>query len=306
MSAPDPAPDVPGAPRSPSENGRRSLWRDVWRRLRRPRNGDGSLRDTLEELAQQHEQDGTPIGPAERVLLENTLKLRNLTVEDVMVPRADIVAVDVETPIPEVVERIRETHHSRLPVYRGDLDDVIGMVHVKDILPLAGLDEPPPLADVVRDVLFVVPSMRLLDLLLQMRLSRRHMALVVDEYGGIDGLLTIENLVEEIVGEIEDEHEIVEQPALTPRPDGTIIADARVTLEDFEAVVGEVLTEEEREEIDTLGGLVFTHLGRVPSRGEIVIHPSGIEFEVLEGDPRRLKRLRIRNLPQQAVTAEPG
>jgi len=136
-----------------------------------------------------------------------------------------------------------------------------------------------------------------LDLLLDMRLNRTHMALVVDEFGGIDGLATIEDLVEEIVGDIEDEHDIAEAPLLDPRPDGTLVADARATLEDFEAAVGEVLSDDEREDIDTLGGLVFNLVGRVPSRGELVSHPSGLEFEVLDGDPRRLKRLRVRNLP---------
>ena len=283
---------------------RRGVIRSLWKRLgRRGRNGESSVRETLEELAERHEEDMTPVLPAERILLENILKLRDLTVDDVMVPRADVAAVEIETPVLDVIERIRQTHHSRLPVYKGDLDAVVGMIHVKDILPLARLDDPPPLEQLVRDVLFVVPSTRVLELLLQMRLARRHMALVVDEYGGIDGLVTIEDLVEEIVGEIEDEHDIVEQAEIVPREDGTLIADARVTLEDFEEVVGDVLSEEEREEIDTLGGLVFTHLGRVPSRGEIVVHPSGIEFEVLEGDPRRLKRLRVRNVPQRAEEA---
>jgi CBS domain containing-hemolysin-like protein len=148
--------------------------------------------------------------------------------------------------------------------------------------------------------------MRVLDLLLRMRLARIHMAMVVDEYGGIDGLVTIEDLVEEIVGEIEDEHDIIETPDLDYRPDGTMVADARTTLENFEARVGSVLSPEERREIDTLGGLVFNLVGRVPSRGELIAHPSGLEFEVIEGDPRRLKRLRVRNLPAVALPASDG
>jgi magnesium and cobalt transporter len=147
-------------------------------------------------------------------------------------------------------------------------------------------------------VLFVAPSARLLDLLLEMRLKRVHMALVVDEFGGIDGILTIEDVVEEIVGEIEDEHDVEEQPKVVQRPDGTVLADARATIEEFEERVGPVLSEAEREEdIDTLGGLVFSLAGRIPKRGEVVQHPSGLSFEVVDADSRRIKRLKVKNLP---------
>ena len=280
-------------------SGRRSVWREIWRLLRRPRSGaEASLRDALEELADRHEEDDEPINPTEHLILENTLRLRGQTVEDVMVPRADIAAVEVGTPLSEVVRRIGETHHSRMPVFEGDLDHTIGLVHVKDVLPVvAGEAEAPTLRSLLRPAMIVAPSMRVLDLLLRMRLERTHMALVVDEFGGIDGLVTIEDLVEQIVGEIEDEHDVADETILERRPDGTLIADARVFLEDFEAKVGEVLTDDERDNIDTLGGLVFNLIGRVPGRGEIIVHPSGIEFEILEGDPRRLKRLRVRNLP---------
>ena len=283
---------------------RRSVLRGMWRLLRRPRGGSASVRDTLEELAEQHDTADSPIDPNERLILENTLRLRSQTVEDVMVPRIDIAAVDVELSVREVVERIGETLHSRLPVYQGDLDHVLGLIHVKDILPLAGQDDPPPLRSLLRPVMVVAPSMRVLDLLLQMQLERNHMALVVDEFGGIDGLVTIEDLVEQIVGDIEDEHEREEDLTMDQRPDGSLIADARVLLEDFEAEIGDVFTDEERENIDTLGGLVFNLVGRVPGRGEIVAHPSGIEFEILEGDPRRLKRLRIRNVRQLAIPTD--
>lgn len=276
---------------------RRSFWRDMVRSLRRSR-GDETIRDALEELIEGREDAETPISQTESVLIQNILRLRDVAVEDVAEPRADIVAVEAETSIQDVIAMMGSTHHSRLPVYRKELDDVIGMVHIKDVLPLAAVDDPPPLSNITHDVLFVSPSMRVLDLLLQMRLKRIHMALMVDEYGGIDGIVTIENLVEEIVGEIQDEHEIAENPQIMTRSDGTLVADARVSLDDFEARVGAILTEEEREDIDTLGGLVFTLVGRVPTRGELVAHSSGIEFEVLEGDPRRLKKLRIRKLPR--------
>ena len=172
------------------------------------------------------------------------------------------------------------------------------MVHVKDMLPFLAKAKPFDLRSILRRVLFVAPSMRVLDLLLEMRRTRLHMALVVDEFGGVDGLVTIEDLVEEIVGEIEDEHDVDEGPKLVPASDGTLIADARTTIEEFEARVGPILNDEEREQIDTLGGLVFALAGRVPSRGELVFHPTGLEFEVLDADPRRVKRLRVRNAPK--------
>ena len=287
--------DTPAHP--PNGNGGR--LRGLWRRLAGKRSSEGSISETLSDLAAQHNEDATPIDPLERFLLENTLKLRRMTVEDVMVPRADIIAVSAATPLQEVVAAVEQSRHSRLPVFEKDLDQIVGMIHVKDVLAHIGKPPPPSLKDLAREVLFVSPAMLVLDLLLDMRLKRTHMALVVDEFGGVDGLATIEDLVEEIVGDIEDEHDIAESPQLETRPDGTLIADARATLEDFEAAVGDVLSGEEREDIDTLGGLVFHLVGRVPSRGELVSHPSGVEFEVLDGDPRRLKRLRVRNLPTE-------
>ena len=290
-------------PPSARNGARRSFWRDMLRSLRRSRGADDTIRDTLEEIIERREEAEAPISPTESVLIENVLRLRDVTVEDVAVPRADIVAVEAETPIPDVIALMGSSHHSRLPVYRKELDDVIGMVHIKDVLPVAAQEQPPPLSAITHEVLFVSPSMRVLDLLLQMRVKRIHMALMVDEYGGIDGLVTIENLVEEIVGEIQDEHEVPETPKITHRPDGTFVADARVSLDDFEAAVGAILTEDEREEIDTLGGLVFMLAGRVPTRGERLAHASGLEFEVLDSDPRRLKKVRVRRLPPPAEPA---
>ena len=282
-------------PHTPNGNGGR--LKGFWRRLSGRRNNEGSISETLSDLAARHTEDATPIDPLERALLENTLKLRRMTIEDVMVPRADIVAVSAAAPLDEVVAAVEQSRHSRLPVFEKDLDQIVGMIHVKDVLAHIGQPEAPSLKELAREVLFVSPAMLVLDLLLEMRLKRTHMALVVDEFGGIDGLATIEDLVEEIVGDIEDEHDIAEPPQLEARPDGTLVADARATLEDFEAAVGDVLADDEREDIDTLGGLVFNLVGRVPSRGELVSHPSGLEFEVLDSDPRRLKRLRVRNLP---------
>jgi CBS domain containing-hemolysin-like protein len=225
-----------------------------------------------------------------------------------MVPRVDIVAADVEISLEELIETMSSVGHSRLPVYRGTLDEVVGIVHIKDVIEFVQHDRPFDITNILRRVLVVAPSMRVLDLLLDMREKRVHMALVVDEYGGIDGLVTIEDLVEEIVGEIEDEHDIDEGPKLVWRSDGTLLADARTTIEEFEEMVGPVLDGEEREEdIDTLGGLIFTLAGRVPGRGELIEHtPSGISFEVIDADPRRIKRLRLRNLPEAADAPRNG
>jgi CBS domain containing-hemolysin-like protein len=205
-----------------------------------------------------------------------------------------------------LVARMVEDGHSRIPVYRETLDDVVGIVHIKDVMTCVALNKPVVLREIVREVQIVAPSMPVLDLLLQMRQTRQHMALVIDEFGGIDGLITIEDLVEEIVGEIEDEHDDEAEPAMTERPDGTLLADARVSIAAFEDRVGPLLAEDERDDIDTLGGLVMSMAGRVPGRGELLIHPSGLEFEVVEADPRRVKRVRVRNLPPRPEKGSDG
>jgi CBS domain containing-hemolysin-like protein len=194
--------------------------------------------------------------------------------------------------------------HSRLPVYRETLDDVLGMIHIKDVFANIASGRAQPIRELLRKVLFVSPAMHAMDLLLEMRAGRIHMALVVDEFGGIDGLVTIEDLVEQIVGEIEDEHDEAEGPRLIDRPDGNLLADARATVEELEARVGPVLSAEERADVDTIGGLVVSLIGRVPARGEIVRHPSGLEFEVVEADARRVKRVRVRGAKPPAAAAE--
>ena len=281
---------------SDSDNGtsRPSLWNRLIRR-----SGETDLRTTLAELVERENTDTPTISDAERQIIENAISLNELTVADVMAPRADIDGVDVADGVQGAVQKARQTYHSRLPIFRGELDDTIGMIHVKDLM--VAMTGDPPVTEIeplLRDVLFVVPSMRVIDLLLQMQVSRTHMAIVVDEYGGVDGIVTVEDIVEEIIGEMRDEHDDEATPELVDESGGTSIADARASLEDFEERVGFVLTEDEREEIDTVGGLAVTLIGRVPTRGEIIGHPSGVEFEVLEGDPRRVRSLRIRNLPE--------
>jgi CBS domain containing-hemolysin-like protein len=275
---------------------------DRLRGLFRARNG-ASVRETLEELIEERVEPEAPIDADERRLLKNILRMRDATVHDVMVPRAHIVAVEIGTSFGDLVKLMANEAHSRLPVYRETLDDVRGMVHLKDVFAAESDGVPMKLEKLLRKVLFVPPSMGTLDLLLQMRTTRIHLALVVDEYGGIDGLVTIEDLVEEIVGEIEDEHDEVPAPAFERRPDGTILADAGTPIEELERAVGPVLTEDEQDEVDTLAGLVTTLAGRVPGTGEVIHHPSGIEFEVLAGDARRVARLRLRNLPPPAPSA---
>jgi len=272
--------------------------RHFLRLIRRPRNGE-SLREAIDEMIEEPFVDGPhPLSAHERVLIGNILKVHDRTAADVMVPRADIVALDVETPFVEVVKCMVEQGHSRVPVYRETLDDVIGFVHIKDILGPAAERRQTKLSPMLRKVLFAAPSLLILDLLVQMRQARTHIAMVVDEFGGIDGLVTIEDLIEEIVGEIEDEHDVADGPSLTERADGTLIADARTPIEVLEEHQGTRLRPTgEQEEVDTLGGLVSSLAGRVPKRGEVIAHPSGIEFEVLDADPRRVKRLRVRSPP---------
>jgi magnesium and cobalt transporter len=276
--------------------------RSLLRLIRRPRNGE-SLRETIDEMIEEPPADGPhPLSAQERVLIGNILKVHDRTAADAMVPRVDIVALDVETSFHEVVKLMVEQGHSRVPVYRETLDNVIGFVHAKDLLGPAAERRETKLPLILRKVLFVAPSVPILDLLVQMRQARTHIAMVADEFGGIDGLVTIEDLIEEIVGEIEDEHDVADEPRLAERGDGTLIADARTPIEALEEHQGVRLRPSgEQEEVDTLGGLVSSLAGRVPKRGEVIAHPSGIEFEVLDADPRKIKRLRVRRSPDAAI-----
>ena len=278
----------------------RSILHRVKQRLR-GRHRDGNVRESIAELVQQSIDDSQTDGTApeldrqERALIANVLRLRGMTADDVMIPRADIVAIPVDVTLEQALDQIRREGHSRLPVYREQLDDILGMVHIKDVFSYVGRPDAFNLEALLRRPLMVAPQIPVLDLLLQMRQARMHLALVVDEYGGIDGLLTIEDLVEEIVGDIADEHDEVEGPMIVERPDGALDLDARLPIEDFEARLGPILSDEEREaDMDTIGGLVFTLAGRVPARGEVISHPSGLEFRILEADARRIRRLRAR------------
>ena len=260
-----------------------------------------AIRESLEEVIEESDRQSAALSAQERIMLANLLKFGELKVKDVMVPRADIVAVEEKTALADLVMLFREAQHSRLPVFRETLDDPVGQVHLKSVLELLEAEGEEsfrlvetPISRIKRDILFAPPSMPVLDLLLKMQASHTHLALVVDEYGGTDGLVSIEDIIEEIVGDIADEHD-EEAPHARPLPGGGFLADARIDLEDFRKETGIELPKEETQgDIDTLGGLVVSLLGRVPQRGEIVAHPAGYEFEVLEADPRRVKRLRIR------------
>ena len=273
------------------------------RDLLRPKGGaaEEQLRDTIEEIIEESETPAEPMGAAERAILSNVLRLREVTAEDVMVPRADIVAIELDVDLDKLAAFLAREAHSRVPVYRGTLDDVVGFVHLKDVLRARETKSGAKLADVMRKVIFVAPSMRVLDLLLEMRKTRTHIALVVDEFGGVDGLVTIEDVVEAIVGDIEDEHDVDERPRLQKVADGWLV-DSRVSIEEFQNQTGLTLDDETREaDIDTVGGAVAAMAGRVPGRGEVIRHAAGCEFEIIDADPRRIKRLKAR-----AAQAAPG
>lgn len=292
-----------------SRNGGSLLFRFGARFRGRRRGADGSLRRSIEELIAEGAEpspsegkDRPELDRQERALIENVLHLRGKTVDDVMIPRADIVAMPDDMTLEAALDLTRREGHSRYPVFRDQLDNIVGVVHVKDLF--AFVDRPADfrLETIQREPLLVAPQVPVLDLLLQMRNLRTHLALVVDEYGGIDGLVSFEDLVETIVGDIADEHDEPEGDMLTRRPDGTVDVDARMAIEGFEEALGVSLrNDERRDEIDTVGGLVFNLAGRVPIRGEVITHPSGIAFRVTEADARQIRRLRA-SLPVAAET----
>ncbi|MGB0192063.1 MAG: hemolysin family protein [Candidatus Micropelagos thuwalensis] len=286
---------------SSSEFQGQSLWAKLKSILIPP---DTNLRESLEDVLEEEAGNDESLTGEELHMLRNLLGFKDVRVEDVMVPRAEITAVDQKTSLEDLGGLFSESGHSRLPVYNQSLDHPIGMVHIKDlVVMLSGKAPKVPLKALIRDILFAPPSMPALDLLLRMQASRSHMALVVDEYGGTDGLVTIEDLIEEIVGEIEDEYDDQDGPQIVTRSGDILEAQARTPIELLEEKIGITLIDED-EDIDTLGGLVFTLAGRVPQRGEVIIHKNGIEFEVRDADPRRIKTLRIRQKKVQVKSED--
>lgn len=262
-----------------------------------------SVREDIEDALEEAAGDVTP---HERALLKNVLGLHDLRVEDAMIPRADIIAISWDAPLREALTVFRDAGHSRLPVYAETLDDPRGMVHIRDFVnhialcadvePKINLDTPVSQAELLKPVLFVPRSMPALDLLIRMQTTRTHLALVIDEYGGTDGLVTIEDIMEMIVGDIEDEHDVAEPPEIEELDNGDFLVDARADLDEVTARLGvDFRLEDTPAEVTTLGGLVAWLAGRVPMRGEIIATPvDAFEFEIVEADPRRVGKLRVR------------
>lgn len=297
-----PAPPPPMVPK-------RGLRRWLRALVRRGTSSEEDLRHQIEDLMETNGGSGQPFSAGERALIQNILDLRDLTVVDTMVPRADIVALDLEADQEETMEMIVSGAHSRYPIYHGNLDDVMGFIHVKDVFRRLANGQEVDLEGLKREILIVSPAMPVLDLLPEMRAKRVHMAMVVDEFGGIDGLVTIEDLVELIVGEIQDEHDVDQGGLKIIQADGSWVLDARYDVEDLEEEIGLVLMDEaQRQEVDTIGGLIFDLAGQVPARGALIPHPCGLEFEVLDADPRRIRRLKLRRLSeaQQRAAALAG
>ncbi|MES2607485.1 MAG: transporter associated domain-containing protein [Pseudomonadota bacterium] len=274
----------------------RGFFKRFWRYCRKGEH-DASLRETIEELIEETDEEVPSIESDERLLLENVLSLRDLTAHDIMIPRADVIAVSDSILETELMDQFVKTGISWFIVFNENLDHVIGMVHIKDMLAWIYSKKPFMLKALIKDVMFISPAMRTLDLLLMMRESGMKVAVVVDEYGGVDGLVTFSQLIEEIIGDIEGDNEQSPAPQLNWKSDGSIIADGRSTFEELDELVGRELNLiDEDENIDTLSGLVAFLAGRVPNRGELISHPKGLEFEILDADPRRVKRLCIRNI----------
>lgn len=270
----------------------------AWIKSNFKQKNDSTLRETIEEFIEDNDDDeDNPAYFHEKTLIANVLKLRDTPVVDAMIPRADIIALDSALAEQDLLGQLADIQYSRLPVYKEKLDDVMGTIHIKDVLSALAKGEKLTIEGLIREVPIVAPSMNILDLLIEMRHTRKHMAMVVDEFGGIDGLVTIGDIIEEIVGQLEDEHDTDLQPCIVKLDDESLIADARYDIDEFEDEFGHILSEEEREENDTLGGLAFYMAGRVPVRGEVLTHESGMVLEILEADPRRVNRIKIKNIP---------
>ena len=292
---------------TPADSG--GIWRGL-RALLFGDEGDETLRARLEEVIDAHEGDPTPdskgdLTSLERQMVRNLLHFGERDAGDVGVPRADIVAVEEGIAFDALVRTFAEAGHSRLPVYRDNLDTIVGMVHIKDVFNILATGAPPPktIARLIREPLYVPMSRGALDLLADMRQKRVHLAVVIDEYSGTEGLVTIEDLIEEIVGDIEDEHDEAPTALIVPIEGGGWEADARAELEDVADTIDPRLAETE-DDIDTIGGLAATLAGHVPQVGECLDHESGWKLEVVEADPRRVARVRLHPPAETSGEAE--
>lgn len=254
-----------------------------------------SLKEALEEVLDEHEESAQhTISDEERTMLRNMIAFGELTVSDVMVPRADVFAVEQGVTLDQLKHYIIDKRHTRIPVFNETMDNIIGFLHAKDLTPFIAGDEAFEIKKLLREILFVPPSMRGVDLLMQMRSSSCHMAIVVDEYGGTDGLVTMEDVFEELVGDIQDEHDNEQALEMKWKGKNILVADARLEIEDLEEALGLSLVDEDEEDFDTLGGLIFHELGRVPAKGEVVGFADGLlKFEIMSADPRRIYRVKV-------------
>jgi len=293
-----------GSHTSPKKTENQAFLNRITRFFTKSRHDEQSLREAIEELIDDRDRDtesDVQTSAHERLLISNILKLQESTVDDVMIPRADIIAIEITASQSDILALLSEHQYSRIPVYRETLDDAIGTIHIKDIVAQLAAGKEISIKDIIRDIPIISSAMPVLDLILFMKEKRKHMVLVVDEYGGIDGLVTLGDVIETIFGQIDDEYDTSsDHNILLQRPDGSILAEGRVDIEVFEEKFGEFFSDSEREENDTLGGLVFSIAGHVPARGEIFHHKSGVEFEVLDADPRRINRLKIRFLDNES------
>ena len=260
------------------------------------KSSNNSLKQSIETVLDNDLKDAEGISKHERLMLLNILKINDIRSSDIMIPRADIGAVEVNDSFEKVLEVFIKEAHSRVPVYDKNLDNIIGMVHIKDLVNFQNQkrSETNFLRDLKRDILEIPPSMPVLDLLLKMQMTRLHMGIVIDEYGCTDGLITIEDVIEEITGEIEDEHDEKNLPMLIKSSANTYEASARVSIDELQNVTNiEFIVSNENEDIDTLGGLIFAIAGRVPQRGEIRQHDSGTTFEIKDADPMKIKSVKV-------------
>ena len=258
----------------------------------------GNYKEVIDDLIDQQDISDKKIDEKTKKIFSNVIDIHDKCVEDVMVPRANIVAISENSSLKILSSLMSDSKHSRIPIFEDDLDKITGMIHIRDLFNhfenSSDLKVQRQATKILsRKILFTSPSMKILDLLLKMRSEKIHMAIVVDEYGGTYGLATIEDLVEEIVGEIEDEHDLVQREYFKKISKGSYELSSRMLIEDFEKKIGKKIEVEEREKVDTVGGLVFSIVERVPGRGEVINHPSGIEFSVLEADTRRIKKLLV-------------
>ena len=258
-----------------------------------------NLNQDIKDFLNKRIKNKKPLKLDEEKIISNVFKLPEVLVSDIMIPRSDIISIHANSTIRDLIKLIGRTNHSRYPVHDKNRDNIIGMVHIKDAISTWESKKKIKIKKLVRKLLFSPPSKTVLDLILEMRISHTHMAIIIDEHGGVDGLVTIEDLVEEIVGEIKDEHEAQEEKkeniySVTSK--GNIIINARMQIEEFEENYGKILNNESGfKGIDTMGGLVFTLFGRVPLKGEVMTHPSGCEFEVLDADSRKIRKILVRN-----------